>query len=214
VSPQRKHRAALLNRSLGVPTKALVRGLFFRHRLLWVGGNRSGCPQAGRQTTGNLFVAVGGATRCKGVRLDPGGEVTDASDVANCLLYHAARPRSWIWIDVEVDLHLSLRYGMRQAQVEVCYLIDFIHETQVRSIGSLIKIAFAGGLPEEFAAPIAIDVHHDHQRVVGMPDLRLQEPARVGSNINFGGGRLRCNKSGHRRDVEFGWGVHVGVHSL
>lgn len=174
----------------------------------------SGCPQPGRQTTCNFFVAVGGAARRKGVRLDPRREVTDASDVANCLLYHAARPGGWIWIDVKVDFNISLRNGMRQAQVEVCYLVDFIHEPQVRPVGPLIKISFARGLPEEFATPIAIDVHHDDQRVVGMPDLRLQEPARVGPNVDFGGGRLRRNKSGHGRDVEFGWRVHVGVHNL
>ena len=38
---------------------------------------------------------------------------------------------------------------------------------------------------QQLAAVFAINVHHDHQRVVGVPDVSLRESAGVGADVNF-----------------------------
>lgn len=163
--------------------------------------------------TGNFLVPVGSAACGKGMGLDPRRQIAYATDITNSLLNHTARAGGRVWVDVEMHLYRALPDGIREAKVEVGDLVDLIHQAQVRPVGPLVEVSFAGGLPEEFAAAVAVDVDHNDQGVVCVPDLTLQEPTGVRTNVNSGAGRLRCNETGHRGEVELPEGMHVGVHN-
>ncbi len=159
------------------------------------------------QAAGDLFIAVGRAACGKCVGLHAWGDVADSAYVPNRLLHNATRTVAGVGVQIQMDLHFTVSDGVGQGQVELGDLVDLVHESKLRAVGTLIKIALARGFAKELATAIAIDVNHDHQGVVCMPDLVLQESAGVGPNVDSRGIRLR-------RDEPFnGWEVE-SVESL
>ncbi|MEY4001103.1 MAG: hypothetical protein RI968_221 [Pseudomonadota bacterium] len=151
------------------------------------------------QAAGDLFVAVGRTTCGKCIGLDARRYIADAAYVANGLLHDATRAMAGVGVEVEVDLDFAVANGIGQGQIELGHLVDLVHEPKLRAVGTLIEIPLPRCLTKEFASAVAVDVDHNDEGVVCMPDLVLQESAGVCPNVDSSGIRLR-------RDEPFnGW---------
>ncbi|MFM1827247.1 MAG: hypothetical protein RLY67_628 [Pseudomonadota bacterium] len=160
------------------------------------------------QAAGDLFVAVGRTACGKRVGLHAWGDVADSPDIANGLLNDAARAVAGVGVEVKVNFHFTVADGVGQGQVELGHLVDLVHESKLRAVCTLIKISLSRGLTKELATAVAIDVNHDHQGVVCMPDLVLQESAGVGPNVDSCGIRLRRDEPFNGWEVESVEGLH------